>query len=1224
MAARQSLLGAHKPISTPRETQNTANSRVRLSDAGHCVVITWDDVAIAAGGGGAASVRFQVQLCETGTIKIVYEDVETQGGAAALSMGSTASVGVKVGHRVQQVHFQTGDWSTGTLTITQVTQIELELANSTDCRSGCNFTVLPPPKSGAYGPLPPGTGAVVLESTFAGDPAVECTTSVLGPSATFSLPLGQSGLTPINVMVFDVVFSGSVTGVDASSVQVEASGLGYTTAVVGAGTSYEVTITIVAGDISTATDVHVGMLAGSGSITPANARSTNTATVTYAAPVPTVSLGSGQSAMTDTNVMVFDIVFSSPVTGLVDGDVDVAFSRDDGGWVATRAMVASGGVYTLTLTITGGDIGSGVNVTVGMGARVGAVWPVNAAAATTAMVSYAAPSVSIELATGQANVTSSNVLNFAVMFSSPVTGATSRETSQCLLLTFSAGEGLLVSRAMSGFGASYNLKLTVVGGDTSTAVDVSVWMDERCGSIAPPNAAAASAAWVQYEAPIPTFRLGDGQASPTFDSQIIFGVEFSAAVSGLSALDFLVNAGSDGQLSFSTLLEGSGSSYSLTVVIEGGDTSRDADVSVDIPARVGIVRPPNAAAPSPLSVTYTPPRPVLSLPVSQAMKTSIPLLSFQIEFSSNVTNFAAEDIHLEFGTTSGLTVTRQLSGYGSVYLLQLSVEEGDISGTVAVAASVPARVGEVIPRNAASATPAVILYTAPIPYVTVAEGYPQETDVAVLAFDVSLTHPIEGLSASHFAITTNVTGVVLARSLKQTGATVFQLVLNVVACNLTEPVSVRVGLPARAVGVVPPNAPSPSAAAATFSSPWVAIPVPVLTLSPGQGLFTASNDIRFSVEFSEPVTGLREQDFDVAAGSLGVSRGLVGSGRSYELTLTVIGGSCSTMCPEGFSASSGLTHHYCAKTIETAAPRANQVAACEPFLLATPSSVEENSFLASLRGDPSKSYWYGECCLYVPLSMTAHLCLPGFNQPAHYHSPGREGFRTGRNRNPVCLMSVSPCNQVRKHLRVISAPCDKRVQAGGIGDYWQDELCAEPFPALCEAAPCLNSVSVFLPAARGNISPRNAAALQPSAVVQYAPPRPSITTSPYSRASPLVFHVEFTSNVTGIKAEDFHVAADELVVERHLAGSGRSYTLSVVVSSSTCAEHCPPEFRESGGPALLCARVQLERMSWYNHQAACAPYALTTVSRQAHNDYLVELVDTDAWYVLQFHVPNAL
>merc|ERR1711934_778180 len=121
-----------------------------------------------------------------------------------------------------------------------------------------------------------------------------------------------------------------------------------------------------------------------------------------------VSLGSGQSATTDTNVMVFDIVFSSPVTGLVDGDVDVAFSRDDGGWVATRAMVASGGVYTLTLTITGGDIGSGVNVTVGMGARVGAVWPVNAAAATTATVVYTAPVPMVSLGSGQSATTDTN------------------------------------------------------------------------------------------------------------------------------------------------------------------------------------------------------------------------------------------------------------------------------------------------------------------------------------------------------------------------------------------------------------------------------------------------------------------------------------------------------------------------------------------------------------------------------------------------------------------------------------------------------------------------------------------------------------------------------------------------------------------------------------------------------------------------------------------------
>ena len=64
-----------------------------------------------------------------------------------------------------------------------------------------------------------------------------------------------------------------------------------------------------------------------GAVWPVKAAAATTATVVYTAPVPTVSLGSGQSAMPNTNVMVFDTVFSSPVQyqgpGLVDGDVDV-------------------------------------------------------------------------------------------------------------------------------------------------------------------------------------------------------------------------------------------------------------------------------------------------------------------------------------------------------------------------------------------------------------------------------------------------------------------------------------------------------------------------------------------------------------------------------------------------------------------------------------------------------------------------------------------------------------------------------------------------------------------------------------------------------------------------------------------------------------------------------------------------------------------------------------
>ena len=168
------------------------------------------------------------------------------------------------------------------------------------------------------------------------------------PAVTIDQGAGQVDPTNVSPIVFDVLFSESVTGFTDSDVVLGGSA-GATTAVVAGGpAAYTVTVSGMTGDGTVTADIPAGAaIDGSGKGNTASTSTDNEVTYDTTVPAVTVEQGAGQADPTDVPSIVFDVVFSEDVTGFTAADVVLGGSSDPTTVVVTSISAAD---YTITVT----------------------------------------------------------------------------------------------------------------------------------------------------------------------------------------------------------------------------------------------------------------------------------------------------------------------------------------------------------------------------------------------------------------------------------------------------------------------------------------------------------------------------------------------------------------------------------------------------------------------------------------------------------------------------------------------------------------------------------------------------------------------------------------------------------------------------------------------------------------------------------------------------------
>jgi hypothetical protein len=151
---------------------------------------------------------------------------------------------------------------------------------------------------------------------------------------------------PIN---FTITFAGPVTGFTSADVLTTGSTVGgtLTPAVTGGPTTYNIAISGATGNGNVVCSVPAAA-AIDATGQPTSASNPATVLLDTTPPSVTINKATGQADPTSSSPILFDVVFSEPVTGFVFSDVTVVFSG--GGTPSTTLTPLTGSTYTVSVT----------------------------------------------------------------------------------------------------------------------------------------------------------------------------------------------------------------------------------------------------------------------------------------------------------------------------------------------------------------------------------------------------------------------------------------------------------------------------------------------------------------------------------------------------------------------------------------------------------------------------------------------------------------------------------------------------------------------------------------------------------------------------------------------------------------------------------------------------------------------------------------------------------
>jgi hypothetical protein len=167
------------------------------------------------------------------------------------------------------------------------------------------------------------------------------------PSVTINQGAAQSDPTNSSPILFDVVFSESVTGFTTGDVSLSGSAGATTATVSGSGTNYTVSVSGMTSDGTVIAYIPTNVaMDAAGNDNTASTSTDNQVVFDMTSPSVTINQGAAQSDPTNSSPILFDVVFSESVTGFTTGDVSLSGSAG-----ATTATVSGSGTnYTVSVS----------------------------------------------------------------------------------------------------------------------------------------------------------------------------------------------------------------------------------------------------------------------------------------------------------------------------------------------------------------------------------------------------------------------------------------------------------------------------------------------------------------------------------------------------------------------------------------------------------------------------------------------------------------------------------------------------------------------------------------------------------------------------------------------------------------------------------------------------------------------------------------------------------
>jgi subtilisin-like proprotein convertase family protein len=288
-----------------------------------------------------------------------------------------------------------------------------------------------------------------------------CTGVSPAPSVTINQAAAQADPTAVSPINFTVVFSEAVTGFDASDISFTGSTVGGTlvAVVTGAGPTYNVAVSGMTGTGTVVASIPAGAAINVGSI--GNTASTSTDNSVGFGTVPTVTINQGATQIDPATVapIVFDVLFSQPVTGFTAADISFTGSTATG----TLAAVVTGSSATYTVSVSGMTGAGLVVASIPANAATNSVGFGNTASTSTDnQVTFTPASCTLTCPANITVNTTANQCGAVVTFPAPTT------VGLCGTVTVSPASGSVFPKgtttvtATSSTGATCNFTITVV------------------------------------------------------------------------------------------------------------------------------------------------------------------------------------------------------------------------------------------------------------------------------------------------------------------------------------------------------------------------------------------------------------------------------------------------------------------------------------------------------------------------------------------------------------------------------------------------------------------------------------------------------------------------------------------------------------------------------------------------------------------------------------------
>jgi cyclophilin family peptidyl-prolyl cis-trans isomerase len=686
------------------------------------------------------------------------------------------------------------------------------------------------------------------------------------PTVTINQAADQADPTNDSTINFTVVFSEPVADFDDGDVTIDGT-TGATTATVTASsdTTYNVAVTGMAQSGTVIVSLH-GNVAHDGAGNPNDASTSDDNTVTYDITRPTVTIHpfAGQTDPTSASTIYFAVVFSEEVTGFAPGDVTL----DSTAGPAALALSGSGTTYTVAVT---GMTQTGT-VTIGVPADVAsdAVGNLNEASAggdNSVTYDITPPTVTIDRAAGQADSTNGTTINFAVVFSKPVTGFGSDD------ITISGTAGATTA-SISGNGATYNVAISGMTGDGTVVLDLRAGAaDDEAGNASEAPTIIDNSVTYDTTPPTVTVNQAADQADPTNAATINFTVVFSEPVTGFGDDDVTITGATN-----ATVTAISGTTYNVAVT---GMTD-DGTVIVTLPAGAAVdaAGNPNTASTSDdNSVTYdgTAPTVTINQAADQADPTNGATINFTVVFSEPVADFADGDVTIE--GTAGAT-TALVTGSGTTYNVAVTgmTQTGTVIATVAAGVAQD-EVGNLNAESTSDDNSVFYDATPPTVIIDLAAGQADPTNGATVNFAIVFSEPVTDFTSED--VTIGGTAGATAAAITGSGTT-----YNVAVSGMTGDGTVIVTLQA---GAAHDEAGNPSEAPIiSDNSVTLDTTPPTVTINQAadQADPVAGPTVNFTVVFSEPVTDFTGSDVTIG-GTAGATTAIVtGSGTTYNVAVS--------------------------------------------------------------------------------------------------------------------------------------------------------------------------------------------------------------------------------------------------------------------------------------------------------------------------------------------------